>query len=176
VLFVFPGSLAARSINRAVAEMLPHLAKRLPVWQVLWMTGKEDFEFAQRVQKQLNLPVVVREFIYEVPEAYTAADIVLSRAGAGTLAELSAVGKPALLVPYPYATGNHQMYNAQLLERAGAARVVPDFGVNGEGLLAVLADMIKNLETLRQGAAAVQAAYPKQAARDLAEMLFELGK
>jgi UDP-N-acetylglucosamine--N-acetylmuramyl-(pentapeptide) pyrophosphoryl-undecaprenol N-acetylglucosamine transferase len=176
VLFVFPGSLAARSINRAVAEMLPHLAKRLPAWQVLWMTGKDDFEFATRVQKQLSLPVVVREFVYEVPEAYAAADIVLARAGAGTLAELSAVGKPALLVPYPYATGNHQMYNAQLLERAGAARVVLDRELNGEVLLARLGEMIAGFEGLRQGAAAVQAAYPKQAARDLAAMLIALGR
>jgi UDP-N-acetylglucosamine--N-acetylmuramyl-(pentapeptide) pyrophosphoryl-undecaprenol N-acetylglucosamine transferase len=176
VLFIFPGSLAARSINRAVAEMLPHLARRLPAWQVLWMTGKDDFEFAQRVQKQLNLPVVVREFVYEVPEAYAAADIVLSRAGAGTLAELSAVGKPALLVPYPHATGNHQMYNAQLLERAGAAVMVADQGLNGEMLLATLGKMISHLEALRGGAASMQAAYPRQAAHDLAQMLLELGK
>lgn len=176
VLFIFPGSLAARSINRAVAEMLPHLAKRLPTWQVLWMTGKADFEFAQRIQRQLSLPGVVREFIYEVPEAYAAADIVLSRSGAGTLAELSALGKPALLVPYPYATGNHQMYNAQLLQRSGAAVAVPDRGLNGEVLLATLEAMIRNLPSLRAGAAAVQAAYPRQAARDLAQMLLGLGQ
>jgi UDP-N-acetylglucosamine--N-acetylmuramyl-(pentapeptide) pyrophosphoryl-undecaprenol N-acetylglucosamine transferase len=155
--------------------MLPHLARRLPAWQVLWMTGKDDFEFAQRVQKQLDLPVVVREFIHEVPEAYAAADIVLSRAGAGTLAELSAVGKPALLVPYPYATGNHQQHNAELLERAGAAQVVADRDLNGQVLLATLGAMIGNLDSLRQGAAGVRAAYPKEAAQELAKMLIELG-
>ena len=176
VLFIFPGSLAARSINRAVAEMLPHLLQRLPAWQVLWMTGKDDFSFAQRLQKQLSLPVVVREFIYEVPEAYAAADIVLARAGAGTLAELSAVGKPALLVPYPYATGNHQQHNAEVLARAGAAVVVNDGSLNGEVLLTALEKMVRDLPVLRQGAAAVQAAYPKQAAQDLAQMLIDLGK
>jgi UDP-N-acetylglucosamine--N-acetylmuramyl-(pentapeptide) pyrophosphoryl-undecaprenol N-acetylglucosamine transferase len=174
VLFVFPGSLAARSINRAVAEMLPHWSRRLPDWQVLWMTGKADFEWARRMLQPLNLPVVVKEFVFEVPEAYAAADIVLARAGAGTLAELSAVGKPSLLVPYPYATGNHQMYNAQLLAKAGAAEIITDARLNGDVLLETFLKMTGNLEAMGRAAAAVREAYPKQAARDLSRMLLEL--
>jgi UDP-N-acetylglucosamine--N-acetylmuramyl-(pentapeptide) pyrophosphoryl-undecaprenol N-acetylglucosamine transferase len=176
VLFIFPGSLAARSINRAVAEMLPHWARRLPEWQVLWMTGKADFEFAQRVQKQLGLPVVIREFVYEVPEAYAAADIVLARAGAGTLAELSAVGKPSLLVPYPYATGNHQMFNAQLLARAGAAEIITDDRINGDVLLETLKNMIARYDAMRQAAEVVQSAYPKQAAKEITRMLLDMAQ
>ncbi len=174
VLFVFPGSLAARTINRAVTEMLPHWAKQMPGWQVLWMTGKADFELAQKVQKQLNLPVVVKEFVYEVPEAYVAADVIVARAGAGTLAELSVSGKPALLVPYPYATGNHQMFNARLLAKAGSAEIVTDDRLNGAVLQETLMAMIGRYADMQQAAQAVQAAYPKRAAEDLSRMLQEL--
>jgi UDP-N-acetylglucosamine--N-acetylmuramyl-(pentapeptide) pyrophosphoryl-undecaprenol N-acetylglucosamine transferase len=175
VLFIFPGSLAARQINRAVAEALPQLCRRRPDLQVLWMTGKADFEFARRVVDQFKLPVVTREFIYEVPEAYAAADLVLARAGAGTLAELSATGKPSLLVPYPYATDNHQAYNAAVLADAGAAVIVPDKELGGDRLLAVLMDMFARLESLTRGAAAVRGAYPGHAAEELARILIELG-
>jgi UDP-N-acetylglucosamine--N-acetylmuramyl-(pentapeptide) pyrophosphoryl-undecaprenol N-acetylglucosamine transferase len=175
VLFIFPGSLAARQINRAVAEALPQLCRRRPDLQVLWMTGKADFEFARRVVDQFGLPVVTREFIYEVPEAYAAADLVLARAGAGTLAELSATGKPSLLVPYPYATDNHQAYNAAALADAGAAVIVPDKELSGDRLLAVLMDMFARLESLTRSAAAVRDAYPGHAAEELARILIELG-
>ncbi len=174
VLFVFPGSLAARRINRAVAEVLPQLIHRLPDLQVLWMTGAADLGLARNLAEKLSLPVVIREFIHEVPEAYAAADLVLARAGAGTLAELSALGKPALLVPYPFATGNHQTYNANILVRAGAAEAVSDTELNGTLLLARLLEIFSRLESLALAAAAVRAVYPRHAAEQLAQKLLAL--
>jgi len=174
VLFVFPGSLAARRINRAVAEALPQLSHQMPALQVLWMTGKTDFDFARRVVEKLGLPVETREFIYDVPEAYAAADLVLARAGAGTLAEWSALGKPSLLVPYPYATDDHQTYNAAALQRAGAAETIKDAELDGDKLLRVLRRMFANLERFAKKAAAIRDAYPRHAAEDLARLLIEL--
>jgi UDP-N-acetylglucosamine--N-acetylmuramyl-(pentapeptide) pyrophosphoryl-undecaprenol N-acetylglucosamine transferase len=176
VLFVFPGSLAARRINRAVAEALPQLTQRLPDLQVLWMTGSADLGMARNVAEKLSLPVVIREFIHEVPEAYAAADLVLARAGAGTLAELSALGKPALLVPYPYATGDHQTYNAGLLVRAGAAAEMTDAECSGGVLLGKLLELFERQAGLEQAAAAVRAAYPQDAAEVLARKMIELAQ
>lgn len=176
VLFVFPGSLAARRINRAVAGALPQLIHRLPNLQVLWMTGRADYEFARKVAEQFGLPVTVRDFIHDVPEAYAAADVVLARAGAGTLAELSATGKPSLLVPYPYATDDHQTHNAASLVQAGAAETVPDGQLDGGRLLEVVPRMFRNLAWLTEKAAAIRDAYPKHAAEDLAGIMIGLGK
>lgn len=176
VLFIFPGSLAARRINRVVAESLPAFCRRHPKWQVLWMTGSADFGLARRVVEQFTLPVQIREFIHEVPEAYAAADLVLARAGAGTLAELSATGKPSLLVPYPYAANNHQAHNAGQLVKAGAALAVRDADLTPQVLLERLGGMVKDLRAFAAKAAEVKKHYPQKAAARLAEMMIELAE
>ncbi len=174
VLFIFPGSLAAHRINLTVAAALPQLCRRRPDLQVLWMTGAADLPLARRVVEQFSLPAVTREFIHEVPEAYAAADLVLARAGAGTLAELSATGRPALLVPYPHATGQHQARNAAALAAAGAAEVLADAELADEVLLTALLGVLARLDERTRAAAKLRQAYPRDAAERLADLLLRL--
>ncbi|MCD4812415.1 undecaprenyldiphospho-muramoylpentapeptide beta-N-acetylglucosaminyltransferase [bacterium] len=174
ILFVFPGSQAARRINRAIADLLPRLNQALPGLQMIWMTGEADYAMAKRVCEKSSVKVSLHAFVHEVPQAYAAADLVLARAGAGTIAELSTTGKPALLVPYPHAAANHQVHNAEVLQKYGSAEMMEDDGLNDETLLARLMKVFKRLRYMNDCGAVLRAGYPKYAARDLAGMLIAL--
>jgi UDP-N-acetylglucosamine--N-acetylmuramyl-(pentapeptide) pyrophosphoryl-undecaprenol N-acetylglucosamine transferase len=117
VLLVLGGSLGARSINQAVETLVERILAA--GWQILWQTGAE-FHTPSRAG------VVARPFIEDMASAYAAAELVLSRAGGSTVAELTALGKAAILVPYPHAANREQHYNAEILVAAKAAVMVDD--------------------------------------------------
>lgn len=127
-LVAMGGSQGARTINDAVAKLVEN--RGLPSdWQLLLVTGPADYDrIADRLARAAIEPkrIVLHPYLDDMSDAYAAADLVLSRAGASTLGELAALGKPAILVPYPYATQEHQAANAARFEAAGAAMVVPD--------------------------------------------------
>lgn len=143
VLLVLGGSGGAASINRAVARHAPVLSKqgRLRIW---WQTGPREFEFWQSQIETELFPGTMCAFIEDMPDAYAACDLVLARAGAMTTAEICAVGKPALLVPFPHAAAGHQERNVAALVQAGAVLSVRDrdleTGALAETLLALAAD------------------------------------
>ncbi len=120
-LVVIGGSLGARSINRLIANQI-HFFKKHSL-QVIWQCGTLYYEkykdFAQE-------DVIIRPFIYEMEQLYAASDIIISRAGAGSLSELSCVGKPMLLIPSPNVTANHQFHNAQALVKKNAALMLEE--------------------------------------------------
>lgn len=137
-VFVSGGSLGARSINDALCEALHSLLDLRQNIQFLHQTGERDHERVMETYRRLGFKGMVVPFIYQMAEAYALADLVVCRAGASTLAELTAVGKPAVLIPYPYAAANHQEHNARKLEDMGAARVIPDRQLSGEALSSVI--------------------------------------
>jgi len=120
-LLVFGGSLGAASINGVMEKIAPVLSDR--GIQVVWQTGNTDFE---RYKNMKSDCVWVGRFIDKIEYAYAAADVVMCRSGATTLAELTRLGKPAILVPYPQAAANHQELNARAMVEAGAAVMVKD--------------------------------------------------
>jgi len=122
-LLVFGGSLGAHRINTAVRGALDGLAARSV--QCIWQTGEKDADEIHAAVKGRN-GVAVCSFIERMELAYAASDLVLCRAGATTLAELTRTGKPAILVPYPYAAADHQTHNARVLSDGGAAVIIPD--------------------------------------------------
>jgi UDP-N-acetylglucosamine--N-acetylmuramyl-(pentapeptide) pyrophosphoryl-undecaprenol N-acetylglucosamine transferase len=125
VLLVVGGSLGARSINQALAGEIQRLIDA--GMQVLWQTGKLFANEADSLrEKHQSDPVVITEFIYEMDLAYAMADMVVSRAGAIAVSELTIVGKPTILVPYPYAAEDHQTMNAMALVNTEAAIHVAD--------------------------------------------------
>jgi UDP-N-acetylglucosamine--N-acetylmuramyl-(pentapeptide) pyrophosphoryl-undecaprenol N-acetylglucosamine transferase len=140
-VFVFGGSSGARSINRVMVDALNHLADLKEKIQFLHQTGDRDFENIREAYRKAGVKGTVAPFIYQMAEAYAAADAVVSRAGATTLAELTALGKPAILVPYPYAAGRHQEFNAMKLREMGAAYVMLETEMTGE-------DLAKNIREL----------------------------
>ncbi|TAN43254.1 MAG: undecaprenyldiphospho-muramoylpentapeptide beta-N-acetylglucosaminyltransferase [Nitrospirae bacterium] len=143
-VFVFGGSLGARSINNAMIEAVPHLLDLRDRLQFLHQTGERDFELVKDHYRKAGFKGVVVPFVYQMAEAYSIADMVLCRAGATTLSEVTAVGKPAILVPYPHAASNHQEYNARKLEDMGAAKMIRDRELNGELLAASIRELYAN--------------------------------
>jgi len=122
-IVVLGGSLGAHSLNTAVADLI--VAGLPDEWQVLLVAGEaEQNEMWRRLGWRERVKVV--PYLEDPRFAYAAADIVVARAGASTLGELAATATPALLVPYPLATGNHQMANARAHAARGAARIIPD--------------------------------------------------
>lgn len=118
------GSLGARSINQAVEAGLDRLHNE--GLQLIWQVGKNNLDAAKKTAFEAKGDVWVNEFIAGMETAFAAADIVISRAGAMSIAEICVAKKPAVLVPYPYAAEDHQTVNAQNLVKKEAAILVPD--------------------------------------------------
>ena len=125
VLFITGGSRGAKSINQAIMDFIK--AGHLPDdWQILWQTGQDKYDQVVNHLKNTKFAGVIQPFIDNMPKAYAVADLMLCRAGAMTVSELLALGLPALLIPYPHATGDHQMKNALDLKGKGAVEVIAD--------------------------------------------------
>ncbi|MFA6028743.1 MAG: undecaprenyldiphospho-muramoylpentapeptide beta-N-acetylglucosaminyltransferase [Elusimicrobiota bacterium] len=126
-LLVFGGSQGARAVNRAAPAALARLRAEGVRPQVLHLAGRAEAEETSRLYREAGLPEArVLPYLEDMPAAYAAADVVLCRAGAATLAELAAARRAAVLVPYPSAAAGHQERNARVLETAGAARMLKE--------------------------------------------------
>ena len=159
-LLAMGGSQGARSMNDALAAFVG--SNGLPEdWQLLQVTGESEYE---RVRDRLGAThrSAVRPYLDDMSDAYAAADLVFARAGASTLAELAALGLPALLAPYPHAAEDHQLRNAEVLRQAGAAAIISDRELQSGRLADVLADIMQpsRLEALRASAARLQGRDP----------------
>lgn len=171
-LFVFGGSLGARSINRALRPLVPRLVRE--EYQLIWQTGVADFAEVQSLGALYHEQVVVRPFIDEMDVAYSAADLVLCRAGATSLAELTALGVPSLLVPYPHAAADHQYHNAVALAERGAAQVLRDAELGR--LEHELFGLLDSRAALARMAAAAATAGRPRAAYDIAAAVIRLAE
>ncbi len=169
-LLVIGGSLGALSINRAVAAGLDSLSGL----QLIWQTGKGFIEEARALAKDKK-GIFVSDFIYEMDKAYAAADIVVSRAGALAVSELSLIGKAAILVPFPHAAEDHQTKNAESLSRRNAATLIPDSRVNEELIPAVNALISDKTRVLAMENAIRTFARPK-AAEDIVNEILKLAE
>ncbi len=133
-LFIFGGSQGAHRLNQAMGESLAHLGDLKSRMRIIHQTGDRDYDEVRQAYEREGMEAEVHRFIQDMDRAYGAADLVLCRAGATTLFELMAMGKPAILVPYPYAANDHQTLNAKALVDAGAALMVADGDLNGLNL------------------------------------------
>lgn len=122
-VFVFGGSGGAHAINMTMKDAAPRL-KEIPDLQVLHQTGEKDVADVRTAYHDAGVRAVVLPYVYDMAGAYAAADLVVSRSGATTVAELAVCGKRALLVPFPFAADNHQEYNARALAARGNAEVI----------------------------------------------------
>ncbi|HEX4824646.1 MAG TPA: undecaprenyldiphospho-muramoylpentapeptide beta-N-acetylglucosaminyltransferase [Candidatus Polarisedimenticolaceae bacterium] len=170
-LLVFGGSRGARSINRAAVDALPRLAAMSPPPRVVHQTGVEAHEqVAQAYAAHPELDALVRPFFDDMPERLAAADLVVSRAGATTLAELAAAGRSAILVPFPHAADDHQRMNAEAVRDAGAAVVIPDAELEGARLAAEIASLAADPARRASMAAAAKTLAKPDAARRIADV------
>ena len=144
-LLVFGGSRGARAINVAMIDALSAMVRDSAAGRVsvIHQTGEEDYARVKAAYQGSGIDVEVVPFLYDMPTAFRAADLVVSRAGAMTLAELTACGKPAVLIPFPHAIYDHQARNAEVLESAGAAVVIPQRELNGPKLTSVVGGLLR---------------------------------
>ena len=146
-IFVFGGSQGAHTINHIFLQCLDFLKTE---WQILWQTGEADFpEISQKV-KGKGIACAVYPFIEDMGSAYAASDLVISRAGALTLAEITACGKPSILIPFPFATADHQRYNAQVLQKRGAARIILQKDLTAEVLAQEINALLSDENRLKE--------------------------
>jgi UDP-N-acetylglucosamine--N-acetylmuramyl-(pentapeptide) pyrophosphoryl-undecaprenol N-acetylglucosamine transferase len=164
-VFVFGGSRGAHRINEAALDAMQRLKDRVDV-QFILQTGREDFEWAQQTVTSGQLPARVLPFLSNIHMAYAAADLVVCRSGAMTLAEIAACGTPSILVPYPHAAHDHQVVNAQNLVERGAAAMILDRELTGERLAHEIAHWLADHGALsRMSANARRFARPDAAMR-----------
>ena len=163
-ILVFGGSQGAQAINDAIIEALPLL--KLEDINMRHQTGKTDFERVKSEYKKATVnALAVSPFIYDMSAAYAEAQLVICRAGASTIFEIAAAGKPAIFIPYPHATHDHQTGNAQHLEKIGAAIVIPQNELTGKKLAQQILNLLCDEETLdKMGNQALKFARPEAAA------------
>lgn len=140
-VFAFGGSQGAHSLNIAMVAAVEELSERLPELQIVHQTGAADADFVAGAYRERGVRAEVYAFIDDMADAYGRADLVVSRAGASTLAELAALAKPAILVPYPVAADDHQRKNAEVVVQAGAALMILDRDLSGRSLAAAIEDL-----------------------------------
>ncbi len=165
-VLIFGGSKGARRINEAVCQGLSKLSeeKRKRV-QIIHQTGVEDHEKIQAFYEKKAIEATILPFIHKMMEAYQQADLVVCRAGATTLAEITLLGKASILIPYPFAVKDHQMINANSLYQAGAAGLIADKELTGDRLWEEIFELIDNPQKMHKMAKASKRFGKPEAAR-----------
>ncbi|MGE5632999.1 MAG: undecaprenyldiphospho-muramoylpentapeptide beta-N-acetylglucosaminyltransferase [Caulobacteraceae bacterium] len=148
VVFVVGGSRGAKKINESVLPIAKYCTSGKS-FQMLHMTGQSQYESVLESYKKEGIPtgtslLKVVPYLHNMPQALAASDIIISRCGASTLSEITALGKPSILIPFPYATDNHQEYNARALEKNGAAVVILERDLNDNILFSEVMNMLQN--------------------------------
>ena len=166
------GSQGSRTLNRAVEESWPLWEKGMV--RLLHQTGASQYEELAPRFRASGLEGEITAFVDDMPRVFAEADIVVSRAGMGAVSELAAAGKPALLVPLPTASDDHQFKNAQALERAGAARLVLDRELTGQRLVDEVTRLAEEPGLLETMSAAAQGFARRGAAQRAADVLEEI--
>lgn len=150
-LLVFGGSRGAHAINEVVLAALPHLAVLKDALNIVHQTGSADEEMVRGGYRDAGWKnVVVTPFIDDMAAAYADSHLVVCRAGATTIAELTVCGRAALLIPFPYAAGDHQTANAIALAEKGAALHLPQSDLSGERLAELLIGLCNNRRRLEE--------------------------
>jgi UDP-N-acetylglucosamine--N-acetylmuramyl-(pentapeptide) pyrophosphoryl-undecaprenol N-acetylglucosamine transferase len=173
-VLVIGGSQGARAVNDAFVEALVLLKQRGRELRVIHQTGRMDHDRIQAAYRGKGLKGEVSPFIQDMAGAYNRADLVVSRAGAGAIFELAALGKPSVLIPFPFAANNHQETNARVLAEAGGAEIMVQEDLNGQALSQALVKYMDNPEKLaKMGEAARMVAKPG-AAQEITNLLLDM--
>lgn len=169
-VLIFGGSRGARPINEAVVKSLTELSGK--PYQVLYVTGDVHFEDVRKEVELVGNPgnVIIKPFIHNMPEVLSGVDLTVARAGATTLAELTSLGIPSILIPSPYVTDNHQEKNARALSENGAARLLLEKDLTGPKLVESIDQILGREEKL----ADMKKAAKKLGIPDAAQRLYRL--
>ena len=175
-VLVFGGSQGARSINLAISNNIDQLGNEAEQVALIHQTGKDWINDVRNAYASAGFDADVREFIDDMGSVYEWADLVVCRAGASSLAEITVLGKPAILVPYPYAIGDHQAKNAAVLERNGAAKVIPDSSLQNGALVKAIRKVVENRKLLTEMSINSRKLGRPEAAKSIALELLKHGR
>ncbi len=177
----FWGSLGASGMNRQMADFLALEAGKEPFHHIHG-AGKQGFPLMRELLEEKGVDLAshpalqLREYIYDMAPVMRAADLVICRAGASTISELTALGTPALIVPSPYVTNNHQEKNARALEEAGAAAVLLEPECSGQALFQAACGILRDEDRRRRMEAAMSALGIRDAAERIYQTIMEIKK
>lgn len=170
-LLVLGGSQGANALNKAVTEVLcSDLSGKLAEISVIHQTGKNDIDWVREKYREAGVDAEVEPFFQDMKSVYEKADFLVSRAGATTLTELAVLGKPAVLIPYPFAADNHQKKNADYYVQGGGSLLIPENELDGQVLTKILTGLIEDKEKLRSMGDAMR----KMANPDAAERIIDV--
>lgn len=159
-LLAVGGSRGALSINKTCIDLANKWLPNNSNIKLLHISGDRDYEMVKEATMNAPDNYILLPYLHEMKEAFDVADLIISRAGATILSEIGVCGKPAILIPFPYATDNHQEKNARVLEKSGAAKLILDSNLNYK-LLAETVESIKTDKALHNMATAMQKSRPK---------------
>ncbi|HEX3485760.1 MAG TPA: undecaprenyldiphospho-muramoylpentapeptide beta-N-acetylglucosaminyltransferase [Micropepsaceae bacterium] len=176
-LLIFGGSQGARALSEIVPAALAHLPEELRArLEITQQARAEDLALVQDAYRAAGLNADIAKFFTDLPRRMASSHLVIARSGASTLSELTVIGRPSILVPYPHAMDDHQAANAAVLDRAGAAWVVAQSALTPEGLAQLLTEILNHPQMLADRAEAAKALGHQDAAARLADLAESLGQ
>ncbi len=149
-LLIFGGSQGARGINTAVLDSLPYLTKIKDKLKIIHQTGSADVDSLSAHYRSHGMDADVLPFIMDMASAFRSADLIICRAGATSIAEITASGKAAILIPFPHAANDHQTKNAEALIKAGAAVTIRERDISGKILAESIEKFYRNPDLIRE--------------------------
>lgn len=173
-VLIFGGSQGSAAINKTVVAMLPLLQKTKDSLRVVHQTGERDLDMVKRAYAEQGIAAEVSPFIVDMVSAYNTADLIICRAGATSLAEITAAGRASILIPFPWAADDHQTLNAQAMVEAGAAAMIRESDLTAEKLFAQMKDLLADDQKLRKMEANARAAGRLDAAAKIVDVCLQL--
>lgn len=173
-VLIIGGSQGARILNRTMMEIVDEFDWVKNEIAIIHQTGKFDKGEVESKYRNAGVDAVVYEFINDMENIYPRVDLVIARAGASTLAELSAIGKPSILIPYPYAAGNHQLLNARKFYDAGAADVITESELTPEKLATKIKSIMDSPEKQRAMGEKAKLLFKEDSAKIIVAQIVEL--
>ena len=172
-VFITGGSQGASRINRLIPLAFEKSDNKNI--KIIHQTGKKDLREVEDIYRKLGMDAEVHPFIDNISDTYRKADLVISRAGAGAISELSALGKPSILIPYPYAANNHQYFNAKHMEKGGASVVIEEKHLDDIIFSEILDKILENGRLEHMTNCALKLAKPN-ATQDIVDKIMELSE
>jgi UDP-N-acetylglucosamine--N-acetylmuramyl-(pentapeptide) pyrophosphoryl-undecaprenol N-acetylglucosamine transferase len=173
-VLIFGGSRGAHSINCAMIEALDYLVNESAAMHFIHQTGQDQFKIVQEKYHEKKLPAEVSPFIFNMEDSYRRSNLVVCRAGATTIAELTAIGRAAILIPFPFAANNHQESNAELLVKKGAAVMLKDSELTGEKLAELIKKFMRHPDKLVEMEKASLRMAKKEAGKKIVNQCYRL--
>ena len=173
-ILIFGGSQGARGINMAVLDCLPYLEKIRDKLKIIHQTGSADIDSLSTHYRSHGMDADVLPFIMDMASAFRSADLIICRAGATSIAEITACGKAAILIPLPHAANDHQTKNAEALIKAGAAVTIREKDISGKTLAETIEKFYRHPELIREMEARSASLGNVRAAADIVDACMEL--